>query len=310
MGREEAPASIGIPKEKKLHAAMAAMESSFAMIEFDMEGRVLEVNANFARSLGYAPWEMKGMRHVSFCTPEFRNSPRYQELWNGLRQGKAFQNKIQRVRKDGSLIWLEATYMPILGEDGKPASVLKMATNIDEREQAAARWTEELLHLADELLNRAQEGMDRSEEIEEAVGDVVSGSEDNMTALLQLEGQSDSIRGIVRTIKDIAAQTNLLALNAAIEAAHAKEHGRGFSVVANEVRKLASQVEQATREANDYVTRIASRIREVGESTKNSRLLAAESQRRIQQAVGQFKGIEEAAHQLDKKANEIRLILN
>ncbi|MFC5528138.1 methyl-accepting chemotaxis protein [Cohnella yongneupensis] len=310
MIREQATASIERHGDKKLLALMTAIESSLAMIEFDMEGRVLYVNDNFAQSMGYQASEMRGMRHPSFCTPEFRNSSDYLKLWEGLRQGKAFQNKIQRVRKDGRLVWLEATYMPILNEEGTPSGVLKIATNIDEREQAAARLTEDLLQMSEELLGRARGGMACSKQIEEAVGNVVSGSEDNIAVLHQLESQSDSIRGIVRSIKDVAAQTNLLALNAAIEAAHAKEHGRGFAVVASEVRKLASQVEQATKEVSGFVEGIQARVREVAKSTKRTRTLAAESQNGLQQAVEEFQGIGEAAHKLDGKANEIRLILN
>lgn len=297
-------------EESKLLAVMSAIESSLAIIEFDMEGCVLHVNDHFSRSLGYLSSEMLGMKHASFCTPEFSSSPRYTELWDGLRQGRAFQNKIQRVRKDGSLIWLEATYMPIVGEAGIPASVLKIATNIDEREQTASRLTKDLLQISHELLIRAREGMTRSTEIEEAVGNVVSGSEDNMTLLRQLELQSDSIRGIVRSIKEVAAQTNLLALNAAIEAAHAKEHGLGFGVVASEVRKLAAQVEQATKEASEYVKEITNRIREVENSTRSSRMHAADSQIRLQQAIEAFHVVEETAYKLDGKANEIKLILN
>ncbi len=291
-------------------AILSAIEHALAMIEFDTNGIVLRANERFAETMGYAPAEMTGMRHASFCTPAFRESQAYHQLWEGLRQGKTFQDKIQRVRKDGRLIWLEATYMPVLGKDGKPAGVLKIAADIDEREQAASRLTGSLLTMSDELLARAREGIARSKEIEDAVGNVVAGSEENIAMLEQLEHQSHTIRRIVRSIKEVAAQTNLLALNAAIEAAHAKEHGRGFAVVASEVRKLASQVEQATKEANDYVAGIEARVLEVGKSTTRSRLLAVESQQRIKQAVEEFENIGEAALRLDGQAAEIKSLFN
>lgn len=310
MNRERATTLIEAYGDRKLLAMMTAIESSLAMIEFDTEGSVLWANGNFARTMGYSPLEMRGMRHASFCTPEFRNGPDYRKLWDGLRQGEAFQDKIQRVRKDGRRVWLEATYMPIFGDDGKPSGVLKVATNIDEREKAAARLTMDFLRMSEELLKRAHDGISRSKEVEEAVGNVVSGSEENMAVLQQLERQSNSIRGIVRSIKEVASQTNLLSLNAAIEAAHAKEHGRGFGIVASEIRKLAAQVEQATKEANGIVEAIEARFREIGESTRRSRKLAAESQQRIRQAVGEFHGIGEGARDLDRKAKEIKSILN
>lgn len=291
-------------------AILSAIENALAMIEFDTNGIVLRANERFAETMGYTSAEMTGMRHASFCTPAFRDSQAYRLLWEGLRQGKAFQDKIQRVRKDGRLVWLEATYMPVLGKDGKPAGVLKIAADIDEREQAASRLTVSLLTMSDELLARAREGIARGKEIEDAVGNVVTGSEENIAMLEQLEHQSHTIRRIVRSIKEVAAQTNLLALNAAIEAAHAKEHGRGFAVVASEVRKLAVQVEQATKEANDYVAGIEARVLEVGKCTTRSRLLAVESQQRIRQAVEEFVNIGEAALRLDGQAAEIKSLFN
>ena len=76
---------------------------------------------------------------------------------------------------------------------------------------------------------------------------------ENTVTLNNLQVQADSIKGIVQTIREIAAQTNLLALNAAIEAARAGEHGRGFNVVAQEVRKLAARVEASIVEVRENI---------------------------------------------------------
>ncbi|WP_306220579.1 methyl-accepting chemotaxis protein [Cohnella sp. WQ 127256] len=288
---------------------LTAIKHSLAMIEFDIHGKVLWANDNLARAMGYRSDEMSGMLHRQFCMQEFVNSSEYSKFWDNLRNGDSFQDKILRVTKDGRSIWLEATYMPVLDADGRVRAILKIATDINAREQATAVVTGKLLQMSEELLGRAKEGITRSREVESAIGRVVDGANENMAVLQQLEQQTDFIRGMVRTIRDIASQTNLLALNAAIEAAHAGEHGRGFNVVASEVRKLAGQVQEATKEVNVYVEGFVTQVQQITKGTKHSQVVVSESQIRIQQAVNEFLGIDEAARRLDTQAKELGIIL-
>ncbi len=88
------------------------------------------------------------------------------------------------------------------------------------------------------------------------VRDLASDVEDTAGVIKQLERETASIVSILEQIRTIAEQTNLLALNAAIEAARAGEQGRGFAVVADEVRSLASKTQQATANINDLVERL------------------------------------------------------
>ncbi|WP_139990789.1 methyl-accepting chemotaxis protein [Paenibacillus paridis] len=287
-------------------AVLSAVEQSLAMIEFDEQGKVLWVNENFAQAMGYQSAEMIGMLHKQFCTKDFVDSAEYIKLWNGLRDGNAFQDKIRRITKQGNTIWLEATYMPVFDEEGRVKAVLKIATDINVREQTTSKITGELLEMSDELLHRAKEGISQSHEVETAIEKVALGASENIAVLEALERQTDLIRGIVRTIRDVASQTNLLALNAAIEAAHAGEHGRGFNVVATEVRKLAGQVQDATKEVNGYVEGIVAQVQEMVKGTKNSQAVVSESQQRIKHAVDEFTGIGESARQLDAQAKELR----
>ncbi len=290
-------------------AVLAAMEKSLAMIEFDPNGKVLWANENFARTMGYRVDEMPGMIHKQFCTPEFAGSREYMDLWKNLRIGKSFQEKIQRVTKRGKLIWLEATYTPVYGSAGTIIGVVKVATDISERETTTSSVAEQLQKMSESLSRRAETGIRRSEEAALAASKLVDESIENLEILESLKSQAKSIGKIVQTIREIAAQTNLLALNAAIEAARAGEHGRGFNVVAGEVRKLATRVQDSIQEVNGHVEGIAGEINKISEATRRSQNGINNNQALNEQAVATFKEIGSAARELDERAKTFKDIL-
>ncbi len=282
---------------------LSALERSVAMIEFNTEGKVLWANDNFASTLGYHADEMPGLLHRVFCTEEFSNSPSYQEFWMNLGSGKIFQEKIQRLTKDQRLVWLEATYSPVFNDDGDVVGVVKVATDITERENNTIEVTTQLQQMSSDLIERAQQGIKRSDEMALATVSLVKESDENITILNSLKEQAKSLEEIASTIKDVASQTNLLALNAAIEAAHAGEHGRGFEIVASEVRKLANRVQESTKEANRHISGITTEIQKISEGTIRSQKGISTSQELVEQALEAFKEIGIAANQLDSQAN-------
>ncbi|MBS4223832.1 methyl-accepting chemotaxis protein [Lederbergia citrea] len=292
-------------KKLEVNSILAAIDQSLAMIQFDTEGNVLWANDNFAAIMGYAPKEMQGLVHRQFCVPEFSNSQEYGMFWSNLRGGRTFQEKILRVTKDKRNLWFEATYTPVYDHDGYIQGILKVATDITARESAITQLTNDLRHMAKGLLKRTEEGISSSHEIVASIEKAVKGTNDNMKIIELLEMKADSVRHLINKIREIADYTNLLALNAAIEAAHAKEYGRGFNVVAEEARKLAKQTKESAKEVNSNLESIALQVEEIVKGINHTQTIVLDGQTRIHQAVDIFLGIGQAADQLDKQAKTL-----
>ncbi len=130
------------------------------------------------------------------------------------------------------------------------ATVLEVAHNASNAAESAAR--------ARENAQVGAEGVRQAVTSIDAIKDQILDLNESMG---ELGSQAEGIGQIMNVVTDIADQTNLLALNAAIEAARAGEAGRGFAVVADEVRKLAEKTMQATKEVGDAVSTIQSQAR-------------------------------------------------
>ena len=127
------------PQEAARTAALlAALEPVQAVIEFDLEGRVLRANQLFLELMGYSANEVLGQHHRMFCPPDVTASDAYRALWEGLRAGQVREDVFLRVTKAGRPVWLQASYNPILDVTGKPYKVVKFAVDITHDMTSAA----------------------------------------------------------------------------------------------------------------------------------------------------------------------------
>ncbi len=150
----------------------------------------------------------------------------------------------------------------------------------------------ESLAISTTVEERAREGVVRAEEATTRVTEIAQLARDGVERVAVLREASARIGEITQVIGEIAAQTNLLALNAAIEAARAGEAGRGFAVVADEVRKLAKRSSQSLRRIEDLLMQMAERSDEAAERFQRMEGAVGEGERVMQQAMSVFRGIE------------------
>ena len=116
-------------------AQSAAIDRSQAVIEFKLDGTIISANQNFLNALGYTLAEIAGKHHRMFVDPAEQAKPAYAAFWAALNRGEYQAAEYKRIRKDGREIWIQASYNPILGADGKPVSVIKFATDITARKK-------------------------------------------------------------------------------------------------------------------------------------------------------------------------------
>jgi methyl-accepting chemotaxis protein len=113
-----------------LLAIYQALDRVQAIIEFDLDGKVVTANENFLRIFGYGLDEVAGKHHRLFCDPGYAESDAYAEFWKKLGRGEYHEAEFKRLAKGGEEIWLRASYNPVFDKDGKPVRVVKFATDV------------------------------------------------------------------------------------------------------------------------------------------------------------------------------------
>ena len=235
---------------------MSALLRSTAVIEFNLKGEVVTANDRFLQGMGYTLAQIQGKHHRMFCTHQEQGSEAYQAFWKRLNAGEFVAGRFQRIDSHGRDVWLEASYNPVRDANNTLYKVVKFATVITDQihqEQAVSEAASIAYSTSLQTDESAQRGTKVVTQAVEVMRDLAKHMQQAGNGIEALNDQSQVIGSIVKTISGIAEQTNLLALNAAIEAARAGEQGRGFAVVADEVRQLASRTSKATEEIINVV---------------------------------------------------------
>jgi len=263
-----------VQQETDAKGKLDAIDRAMAVIEFDLAGNILDANQNFLNRLGYSLAELKGKHHRIFCPAELVNSSAYQDFWRRLSQGERFSGQFERRDKRGHALWLEANYNPVYDAGGRLCKIVKFASDVTARVQQHdqdAQSATQAYHISIATRKIAEQGTHVIQEAASEMRHIADNIEDSSNLIAQLGERSEQITTIVNTIRAIADQTNLLALNAAIEAARAGEQGRGFAVVADEVRQLAARTSGSTAEISAMIDMIQNETLQAIKSMQGTR---------------------------------------
>jgi methyl-accepting chemotaxis protein len=285
-----------------------AVLSAGIVAEFDLDGRIVSASESFLRMLGYSLREIIGQHHSMFCAADYARSEAYRDLWLALGKGETRSGRFHHVARFDRDLHVFATYCPILDTSGEVARILLAGHEITDHMDLRLRSRD----IADKVRDELQ-GILRSHSAVRSVSTEVASQLSSERGRLEAGSSAlggsindfgsvaeavDSLSQATETLRDIALQTNLLAFNAAIEAARAGEHGIGFSVVADDVRKLAESNSVAARDITRHLQTVTQGLARGNEGA--SRMLVTVSEVSLD-LVAEGKRIGQLAEECDRQ---------
>jgi methyl-accepting chemotaxis protein len=180
-----------------------AIGKSQAIIEFDMNGIILNANENFLNAIGYTLEEIKTKHHSIFCEESYKNSNEYKDFWEKLNNGEFESGEFLRIGKNNKKVYIQATYNPIMDIDNKPFKVVKYATDITLRKNMmfniqdnVQKLNKSLNHLsntsnsmskdAEKSMNGSQEVSVSIEQMNQAVNDLTEKIESMLSSITSI----------------------------------------------------------------------------------------------------------------------------
>jgi len=272
---------------------LRAIDQSQAIIEFEIDGTIVQANENFIKAMGYEHGEIVGKHHRMFCDPAYAATADYAQFWDRLRAGEFIASNFVRYGKGSREVWIQAAYTPVFNSRGIVYKVIKVATDISPRMRAVKVIGEAIKRLADgDLTVRLTEALDSV--LEKTRLDV------NTAA----EALDQTMTGIVR-----AAQA--LSENAAVISHVSESIAANGERQAATVEETAAALEEINTTVKDTTGRTMSTTRLVSETRSNaeaSGVVVRQATAAMDEIAGSSREIENIIGVIDQIAFQTNLL--
>ena len=295
-------------RNAEYESKVSAIGKAQAVVEFDVNGRVLDANPNFLDVMGYELADIKGEHHRMFCEADYANSLDYKKFWQKLNRGEFDSGRYKRIGNNGKVVWIQATYNPILDLNGKPYKVVKFAiditdqvkleASIHDKSQDESRKVKVLLESVaraaqgDLTCTIVQEGDEPIDLLAGGIGKMIVDLRGVIANVVAAAGGfADSSHAIAERATGVAVGTQ--ALGATVEQMNASIDGLTFSI-----NSIAENVSSA-----DYLARATQQEAEAGARAVAKSIEAMDLINRSSEDIGEIvKVISEIANQTNMLA--------
>ncbi|MGK5026043.1 methyl-accepting chemotaxis protein [Janthinobacterium sp. RB2R34] len=295
-------------RNAEYESKVSAITKAQAVVEFDMHGNVLDANANFLDLMAYELGDIRGEHHRMFCEADYANSLDYKKFWQKLNRGEFDCGRYKRIGSNGKVVWIQATYNPILDLNGKPCKVVKFAiditeqirleTSIHDKSDDESRKVKVLLESVaraaqgDLTCNIVQEGNEAIDLLAGGIGKMIVDLRGVIANVVAAAGGfADSSHAISERATGVAVGTQ--ALGATVEQMNASIDGLTFSI-----NSIAENVSNA-----DFLARTTQQEAEAGARAVAKSIEAMDLINRSSEDIGEIvKVISEIANQTNMLA--------
>lgn len=288
-------------------ALIEAIHRSQAVIEFDPDGTILSANENFLDVVGYELEEIRGEHHRIFVEEEYARSDEYQAFWEKLGRGEYHADRLKRIDKKGREVWLQATYNPVMGPDGKVNKVVKIADDVTDQVETERKLAEREARLSDRI-DTLLDAMDRF-----AQGDLtvrVDASEEGAVGRL-FRGFNEAVSTMRGTIEEVLAAISTAGETTEEVSVSADQLSSGAEKQADQAEEVAAAMEEMTRTIatnSEAVTKTSDLARDNRQTARENGqviLRAVDKMEEIGEAVGQSAAQVQSLHEASEEIGEI-----